>query len=120
MRMERTWVKIVNNVTDKPKDAEFKGGLRANGEFPFENRVRKRSKMKLCRVREGVMEDVSNPLANLPQDFVTEAEKTHDVHVVPHGQEPPTQKFSRKMDAESDAHVASGLIKGGDFCLDVF
>jgi hypothetical protein len=35
------------------------------------------------------MEDVSIPLA------MTEAEKTYDVHVVPHGQEPPTQKFSR-------------------------
>jgi hypothetical protein len=78
-------------------------------------------------VREqDVMEDISNPLANLLQAFVTCAEKIHDVHVVPHGQETPTQKISRsrkrnktrpiqEMDAELDVHVVSGFIQGGTF-----
>jgi hypothetical protein len=42
-------------------------------------------------LREGVMEDPSNDMANLLKTFFAEADKICDVHVVPHGQEPPTQ-----------------------------
>jgi hypothetical protein len=126
-----TSVNIVNNVTDKPEDAKFKGGLqcvsmvlrdagtpRANGKLALENRVRKRPKMELCGVREGVMEDISNPLANLLQAFVPEAEKTYDVHVVPHGQEPPTQKFSRsrKRNKTRPIHEMNAELLGCSRC----
>jgi hypothetical protein len=133
-------------VTDKPKDATFKGSLQclsivlrdtgtpqANGKLALNNRIRKRPKMEVhYGVREqDVMEDISNPLANLLQAFVTEAERNRYVHMLPHGQEPPTQKFSRsrkrskikpiqEMDAELYVHVVSGFIQGGTFSLEFF
>jgi hypothetical protein len=143
MQMENS-VNNVNTVTDKPEDATFSEGLKcfsvvvrdtgtpqANGKIPRENRRRKKPKMEIYGLREGVMGDISSPLANLLQAFVVEAEKTHDVQMVHHGQEPPTQEFSRnrrrtktrsfqEIDEEWDAHVASGLIQRGTYSLDDF
>jgi hypothetical protein len=66
----------------------------ANGKTPRESRRGKKTKMDVHGLREGVMKDHSNPLLNLFQSFVAEAEKICNVHVAPHCQEPPTQKFS--------------------------
>jgi hypothetical protein len=67
MQMERL-VNNINSVTDKPKDATFKGGLqclsgivlcdtgtpKVNGKLPLENRVGKRPKMEVYGVQEKV------------------------------------------------------------------
>jgi hypothetical protein len=143
VRMEKS-VNNVNKVTNKPEDATFKGGIqaisivlrdtgtpKANGKLSFENRVRKRPKMEVYGLR-GEMDDPTNTVANLLQAFVVEAKKICDVVVVPHGQEPPTQQFNRsrrrrnktrpldELDAEMDAHVASGSIQGCTISLDGF
>lgn len=137
-------VSNVNNVTEKPIDATFKGGINVfsvvvrdtgtpqpNGRLAWENRSRKKPKMEVYGLREGVMEDPSNDMANLLKTFFAEADKICDVHVVPHGQEPPTQKFNRgrrrtgirpfnEIHAELETHVASGLIGRGTYAADSF
>jgi hypothetical protein len=142
-QMENAVLKV-NNVTEKPKDATFKGGLKcfsvvirdtgtpqANGKLAKNNRHRKKPKIELYGIREGILEDIGNPVTSLLETFVAAAEQFCDVQVVNHGQEPPTQSFNRsrrrtktktvdEVNAELDVHVASGLINGGTFPLGFF